>query len=80
MTATTQKAGPKYLVEIEGTEYPWEKDTITTEEIITLGHLPPDQGVILVDENNVERTLAPGEVVELKPGHRFGKKVRFKRG
>src|SRR5437667_190594 len=27
-----------------------------------------------------ERTLTPGETVTLKPGHRFGKKVKFKRG
>jgi hypothetical protein len=79
MTADV-KAGPKYFVDIEGTEYPWEKETVTTEEVIALGNLPADQGVILVDDDNVERTLAAGEVVVLKPGHRFGKRVRFKRG
>ena len=72
--------GPKFFVEIEGTEYPWPKETITVPEIRDLGHLPADLPVIEVDPDNNERTLAEGEVVTLKPGHRFGKKVKFKRG
>lgn len=31
-------------------------------------------------EDNTERTLDEREVVELKPGHGFAKKVRYKRG
>ena len=33
-----------------------------------------------VDKDNNERTLKPGESVELKPGLGFSKKVRFRRG
>jgi len=72
--------GPKYYVEIEGTEYPWDKDTITVSEIRTLGNLPSDQPVIEVDPDNNERQLADDETITLKPGHRFGKKVKYKRG
>jgi len=72
--------GPKYFVEIEGTEYEWHKETITVPEIRQLGNLPQDLPVIEVDPDNNERTLAEDEVVTLKPGHRFGKKVRYKRG
>jgi hypothetical protein len=72
--------GPKYFLDIEGEEVPWDKDTITTEEIIQLGGWDASQGVIEVDQHNVERTLAPGEVIEVKPGHGFGKKHRWKRG
>lgn len=40
-----------------------------------------DQPVIEVNfRDNTERTLAEGEVVEVRPGHGFGKKVGFKRG
>ncbi len=74
------KQGPKYFVEIEGTEYEWSKETITVPEIRQLGNLPPDQPVIEVDPDNNERTLAEDEVVTLKPGHRFGKKISYKRG
>ena len=35
---------------------------------------------VLIDADNNELTLAPGEVVDLKPGMGFSKKVRFKRG
>lgn len=72
--------GPKFFVDIEGTQHPWDKETITTEEIIALGGWTPSQGAILIDKDNNERTLQPGEVVELKPGMGFSKKIRFKRG
>ena len=77
---TPVKAGPKYLVNIDGVEYPWDRDTITREEIIKLGGWDASQGAVEIDRDNIERTLQPGEVVELKPGHGFAKKIRFKRG
>lgn len=71
---------PKYFLNIEGEEILWDQDTITTEQIAALGGWDPAQGVIEVDRDNNERTLAPGEIVEVKPGHGFGKKHRWKRG
>ena len=77
----TNGQGPKYYLDIEGEEKPWDKDTITTEEIAALGEWDVSLGVILIDKkDNTERTLNPGEVVELKPGMGFSKKVRCKRG
>ena len=78
--ATQTAEGPKYLLDIEGVLKPWDKDTITTEEIIALGGWDPSLGAIVIDKDNKERTLQPGEVVELKPGQGFSKKVKFKRG
>jgi len=72
--------GPKFTLDIEGTLHPWDKDTITTEEIMTLGGWDPSQGAIEIGKDNNERTLKPGEVIELKPGLGFSKKIRFKRG
>lgn len=72
--------GPKFFLDIEGDLKPWDKETITTEEIIALGGWDPSLGAILIDKDNNERTLKPGEVVELKPGMGFSKKVRFRRG
>jgi len=71
--------GPKYYVDIEGTVHPWEKDTITFEEIVALGGWDVSQGVIQIDKDNNETTLQPGQVVELKPGHGFSKKYHWKR-
>lgn len=65
---------------IEGTDFPWCRETITTEEIAKLGGWDPAQGVIEVDENQSERTLAPGEVVHIRPGTEFGKRHCWKRG
>ena len=56
-------AGPKFTIDIEGTLYPLDKDTITTEEIIELGGWDVSQGAILIDKDNNERTLTPGEVI-----------------
>jgi hypothetical protein len=79
VTAQAAKAA-KYLLNIEGEEVPWDQDTITTEQIAELGGWDISQGVIEVDQHNVERTLASGEIIEVKPGHGFGKKHRWKRG
>lgn len=70
----------KYFLMVEGQEFPWSSDTISTEQIAQLGGWDAAQGVIEVDDQNVERTLAPGEVVYIKPGHGFGKKHKWKRG
>lgn len=72
--------GPKYYVDIEGVLIPWDKETITTEEIISLGGWEPNQAVVLIDKDNQEHNLVPGQVIELKPGMGFSKKIRFKRG
>ena len=72
--------GPKYEINIEGTTYGWDSDTITVAQIIDLGHLPADQGVIEIDQDNNQRTLAADEVVQLRPGLGFSKRVRFQRG
>lgn len=73
--------GPKFYLDIEGQLKPWDKDTITMEEVADLGEWDPSLGVILINmKDNTERTLQPGEVVELKPGMGFSKKVTFKRG
>ena len=79
-TEAKKTQGPKYHVNIEGKLYDWDESTITTEQIIELGGWDPSLGAIVVDKDGDERTLQPGEVVELKPGMGFGKKVKFKRG
>ena len=65
---------------IEDKFHLWSRPTITTEEIAKLGCWDISQGVIEVDSDQNERTLSPGEVIELRPDISFGKKLRFKRG
>lgn len=77
---TTINEGPKFILNIEGVLKPWDKETITTEEIIGLGGWDPSQGAIMIDKENNEHTLQPGQVIELKAGMGFSKKVKFRRG
>jgi len=72
--------GPKFRLDIEGVIYDWADETITTEQIAQLGGWDVSAGVIQIDADQNERQLQPGEVVELKPGMGFSKKVRWKRG
>ena len=75
-----EKSGKKYYVNVEGTEYPWDKSTISTQEIRALGNLPQELPVVEEFPDGTERTLAEDEVLELKPGHRYGRAPKFKRG
>ena len=42
--AKNQEKGPKFHLDIEGVLKPWDKDTITTDEIIALGVMGPVAG------------------------------------
>ena len=77
---TNPGQGPKYTLDIEGTPHQWDQSTITMEQIAVLGGWDVSEGVIEVDKDNNERTLAPGETVEIKPGLGFSKKYKWKRG
>jgi len=68
------------IIDIEGFEHKWGQPTITMEEIARLGGWNPSEGVILIQPDQTERHLQPGEVVELKCGMCFSKPVKFKRG
>ncbi len=73
--------GPKYLINIEGTDYPWDHDVITVPQIRELGGIPPDQAIQEINlKTQEERTLGEDEIVTLEPGHGFSKKVKFQRG
>jgi hypothetical protein len=73
--------GPKYRINIEGVEHPWDHDTITVPQIRELGGFAASDPVIEVDlKDNTELTLTEDAVVEIKPGKGFGKKVKFQRG
>jgi len=79
--AAADEHGPKYQVDIEGTIYEWDRDTITPAEIRQLGNLPQDTPVLEIDlKDNTQRELSENQAVEIKPGHGFSKKVRFQRG
>jgi hypothetical protein len=76
-----QTAGPRYVVNVEGVDHDWLSPTITVTDIRNLGGFATTDPVIEVDlKDNSERTLSENEVVDIKPGIGFGKKIKFKRG
>lgn len=79
-TNTEQATGKKYFINIEGSEYEWPKDTITVPDIRKLGNLPADVPVIEEFPDGTERQLRENDVIELKPGHRYGRAPKYKRG
>jgi hypothetical protein len=71
----------KYHIDIEGTIYDWDEETITVPQLRDLGDLPANVPVIEVDfKDNSERELPEDAVIELKPGQGFAKKLGYKRG
>lgn len=78
--AAKDHSGAKYYLNIEGEEYYWSQDTITTAELRSLGNLPPDLPVIEEAADGTERTLAGSEAVQLQPGHRYGRAAKYRRG
>lgn len=72
--------GPKFTLDIEGRLIEWNEPTISAEKIAQLGGWDFSQGVVMIDADNVEHQLKAGQIVELKPGLGFSKKVHFKRG
>lgn len=73
-------AGKKFFVNIEGTEYSWDKETITVQEIRNLGNIPTDQQIIQESPDGTERTLEENETVTIQPGHRHGRSAKYRRG
>lgn len=73
--------GPTYVLDLEGTEHEWHEPTITVAQVRELAGWTADQQVMIVDlKTNEETVLDEATPVELKPGHGFGRKFKFKRG
>lgn len=73
-------AGKKFYINIEGAEYPWNNEIISVREMRTLANLPGGFPIVEEFPDGTEKTLAATEVVALKPGHRYGRAPKFKRG
>jgi hypothetical protein len=73
-------AAKKFYVNIEGVECPWEGESITVKQICKLAKLSLDFPIVEEFPDGTERTLADTDTVLLKPGHRYGRAPRFKRG
>lgn len=74
------QGGKFYTLFIDGVEYHVDKPQLTGAEIMDLGNIPYDVGLLLIQEDGTQVQVAEDEVIELKPGRRFKKAPRFVRG
>jgi len=72
--------GKFYTLFIDDVEYHVDKPALTGKEIMDLGGIPYEVGLLLILEDGTQVQVAEDEVIELKPGRRFKKAPRFKRG
>ena len=76
----TGKKGKFFTLFIDGNEYHLDKGELTGAEIMDLGGIPREVGLILIEEDGTQVQIRETDVVELKPGRRFKKAPRFIRG
>ena len=74
------EGGKFYTLFIEGTEYHVNEPELTGGQIMDLGGIPRDQGLLLVHEDGSQEPIRADQVIELEPGRRFKKAPRFVRG
>ena len=76
----TETKGKFFTIFVDGKEFRLEQPTITGGEIMDLAGIPREVGLILILEDGTQVQVREDEVIELKPGRRFKKAPRFKRG
>lgn len=72
--------GKFYTFFVDDREFHIEQPTITGAQIMALAGIPLETGLQLIEVDGTQRSVAPEEIIELKPGRRFKKAPRFKRG
>ena len=75
-----ETGGKFYTLFIDGKEYHVKKFQLTGAEIMDLGNIPYEVGLILIEQDGAQVWIGKDKVVELKPGRRFKKAPRFIRG
>ena len=72
--------GKFYLVFVDDVEYKFDHTPVTGGEIMDAAGIPHAVGLVLINEDGSQTAIKPDEVIDLKPGERFKKAPRFKRG
>lgn len=72
--------GKFYTLFIDDKEYHTEKSELTGAEIMDMGGIPHELGLLLVLEDGTQVQVREDEIIELKPGRRFKRAPRFVRG
>lgn len=75
-----QESGQFFTFFVDGKEFRVDDPVITGAEIMRLAGIPLEVGLLVIEEDGTQRQVGPQEAFELKPGRRFKKAPRFKRG
>jgi hypothetical protein len=72
--------GKFYTVFVDDVEYRFDHTPVTGGEIMDAAGIPHDVGLLLINEDGSQTQIGVDEEIDLKPGRRFKKAPRFKRG
>lgn len=74
------REGPFYTVFVDDVEYRFDHTPVTGGEIMDAADIPHEVGLLLILEDGSQVQVGVDEEIDLKPGRRFKKAPRFKRG
>lgn len=72
--------GKFYTFFVDDREFTVHEPIIIGARIMELAEIPQEVGLVLLEDDGTQRVVKPDEQIELKPGRRFKKAPRFKRG
>jgi len=72
--------GKFFTLFVDDREFRVDEPTITGAKIMELAGIDPSVGLNLIEEDGTQVPVQPSDEIELKPGRRFKKAPRFKRG
>jgi hypothetical protein len=72
--------GPFYTVFVDDIEYHFDHTPVTGGEIMDTAGIPYAVGLIQIFKDGTQKQVGVDEEIDLKPGRRFKKAPRFKRG
>lgn len=75
-----QESGKFFTFFVDGKKFRVDDPAITGAEIMRMAGIPLEVGLLVIEEDGTQRQVDPQESFELKPGRRFKKAPRFKRG
>lgn len=75
-----EERGKFYTFFVDDREFRVHQPSISGARIMEMAGIPVEVGLNLIEEDGTQRPVRPEEEIELKPGRRFKKAPRFKRG
>lgn len=70
----------KYVYEVDGVLYRYDKSEITGAEIMAAAGIPRSDGLVQILDDGTTKSIGPDDKVHLVQGAQFKRRPRFKRG